>query len=199
MWSSTLYTLAKQSKNLGAYKLARHAFEHLQSLRIPGRFQDAVDLGSLTIRAKPFQDSEVSVFTVSTSRQKTKNSQSLMWANVIPSPLLTRALSLCLPQCVCVCVCACVRACVCVCLSLSVENVLWKWSLQPRTQFLLLCRNWCQCATAAPPPTHCWARTATAVSTVVSPSSTPLSTLVSAVSASVSLQLCCHEGMGVWP
>ncbi|KAK7101404.1 intraflagellar transport protein 122 homolog isoform X1 [Littorina saxatilis] len=56
--ASTLYTLAKQSKNLGAYKLARHAFEALQNLRIPSRFQDAVDLGSLSIRAKPFQDSE---------------------------------------------------------------------------------------------------------------------------------------------
>lgn len=56
--ASTLYTLAKQSRNLGAYKLARHAFEHLQNLRIPHRFQDAVDLGALTIRAKPFQDSD---------------------------------------------------------------------------------------------------------------------------------------------
>ncbi|PVD24347.1 hypothetical protein C0Q70_14828 [Pomacea canaliculata] len=55
---STLYTLAKQSRNLGAYKLARHAFEHLKNLRIPHRFQNAVDLGSLTIQAKPFHDAE---------------------------------------------------------------------------------------------------------------------------------------------
>ncbi|XP_050414597.2 intraflagellar transport protein 122 homolog [Patella vulgata] len=55
---ATFYTLAKQSKNLGAYKLARHAYDKLQSLRIPPRFLEAVDLGSITIRAKPFQDGE---------------------------------------------------------------------------------------------------------------------------------------------
>ncbi|KAK3103245.1 hypothetical protein FSP39_017787 [Pinctada imbricata] len=54
----TLYALAKQSKNLGAYKLARYAYEKLQSLRVPARFQEAVDLGSVMIRSKPFQDSE---------------------------------------------------------------------------------------------------------------------------------------------
>ena len=37
--SSTLYALAKQSKNLGAFKMARHAYEKLQQLRIPARFQ----------------------------------------------------------------------------------------------------------------------------------------------------------------
>jgi len=57
--SATLYTLAKQSKNLGAYKLARHAYEKMQSLMIPVKFQDAVDLGSITIRSKPYHDSEV--------------------------------------------------------------------------------------------------------------------------------------------
>ncbi|XP_064632482.1 intraflagellar transport protein 122 homolog isoform X2 [Lineus longissimus] len=54
----TLYALAKQSKNLGAYKLARYAFEKLQALRIPPRFQDTIDLGSITIRSKPFHDAE---------------------------------------------------------------------------------------------------------------------------------------------
>ncbi|XP_061187801.1 intraflagellar transport protein 122 homolog isoform X4 [Saccostrea echinata] len=54
----TLYALAKQSKNLGAYKLARYAYEKLQTLRIPSRFQEAVDLGSVMIRSKAFQDSE---------------------------------------------------------------------------------------------------------------------------------------------
>ncbi|ELU12491.1 hypothetical protein CAPTEDRAFT_164190 [Capitella teleta] len=55
---ATLYSLAKQSKNLGAYKLARYAFEKLQSLRSPVRFQEAIDLGSITIRSKPFHDGE---------------------------------------------------------------------------------------------------------------------------------------------
>lgn len=55
----TLFTLAKQSKALGAYKLARHAYNKLQGLRIPTRFQKSIELGSLTIRSKPFHDSEV--------------------------------------------------------------------------------------------------------------------------------------------
>ncbi|XP_020611190.1 intraflagellar transport protein 122 homolog isoform X2 [Orbicella faveolata] len=55
---STLFALAKQSKNLGAYKMARTAYDKLQSLKIPPRFQEAIDLGSVTIRSKPFHDSE---------------------------------------------------------------------------------------------------------------------------------------------
>lgn len=55
----TLYALAKQSKNLGAFKLARYAYEKLQSLRIPSRFQEAVDVGSVMIRSKAFQDHDV--------------------------------------------------------------------------------------------------------------------------------------------
>ena len=52
---SILYALAKQSKNMGAYKMARHAFDKLQQLVIPRRFQQAIDLSSITIRSKPFQ------------------------------------------------------------------------------------------------------------------------------------------------
>lgn len=57
--SNTLYALAKQSRKLGAYKLARYSYEKLQELHIPSRFQDSVEVGSLTIRSKPFHDSEV--------------------------------------------------------------------------------------------------------------------------------------------
>ncbi|XP_042306900.1 intraflagellar transport protein 122 homolog isoform X3 [Sceloporus undulatus] len=57
---NTLFALAKQSKALGAYKLARHAYDKLQGLQIPARFQKSIELGSLTIRSKPFHDSEVS-------------------------------------------------------------------------------------------------------------------------------------------
>ena len=53
--------MAKQAKNLRGFKLARYAYEKLQALRIPPRFQEAIDLGSVTIRSKPFHDSEVSV------------------------------------------------------------------------------------------------------------------------------------------
>ncbi|KAK2490162.1 hypothetical protein MC885_001823 [Smutsia gigantea] len=50
--------ISKQSKALGAYKLARHAYDKLQGLQIPARFQKSIELGSLTIRSKPFHDSE---------------------------------------------------------------------------------------------------------------------------------------------
>uniref|UniRef100_A0A6I8SFF2 Intraflagellar transport protein 122 homolog n=1 Tax=Xenopus tropicalis TaxID=8364 RepID=A0A6I8SFF2_XENTR len=55
---NTLFTLAKQSKALGAYKLARQVYERLQGLRIPSRFLESIELGSITIRSKPFHDSE---------------------------------------------------------------------------------------------------------------------------------------------
>ncbi|WAR26649.1 IF122-like protein [Mya arenaria] len=56
--AGTLYALAKQSKNLGAFKLARFAYDKLQAAKVPGRFQEAVDLGSIQIRSKPFLDGE---------------------------------------------------------------------------------------------------------------------------------------------
>ncbi|XP_036036612.1 intraflagellar transport protein 122 homolog isoform X3 [Onychomys torridus] len=55
---NTLFTLAKQSKALGAYKLARHAYDKLRGLQIPARIQKSIELGTLTIRSKPFHDSE---------------------------------------------------------------------------------------------------------------------------------------------
>ncbi len=54
-----LYALAKQGRNLGAFKLARHVYEKLHTMQIPPRFQDAIEMGDLTIRAKPFSDAEV--------------------------------------------------------------------------------------------------------------------------------------------
>ncbi|KAK2571400.1 Intraflagellar transport protein 122-like protein [Acropora cervicornis] len=38
--------------------MARTAYDKLQSLKIPQRFQESIDLGSVTIRSKPFHDSE---------------------------------------------------------------------------------------------------------------------------------------------
>ncbi|XP_064812731.1 intraflagellar transport protein 122 homolog isoform X1 [Oncorhynchus masou masou] len=55
---NTLYALAKQSRTLGAFKLARHAYEKLQDLHVPSRFQESMDLGSLTVRSKPYHDNE---------------------------------------------------------------------------------------------------------------------------------------------
>lgn len=59
--SNTLYVLAKQSRQLGAYKLARYCCEKLQGLYIPSCYQQSIELCSLTIRSKPFQDNEVRV------------------------------------------------------------------------------------------------------------------------------------------
>ena len=55
---AVLYALAKQSRNLGAYKLARHVLEKIQGLVIPKRFRENVDLATLMIRAKPYYDNE---------------------------------------------------------------------------------------------------------------------------------------------
>ncbi|XP_018007047.1 intraflagellar transport protein 122 homolog [Hyalella azteca] len=55
---STMYTLAKQARNLEAFKLARHVLDKLQHLHIPERFQEDVELAALKIRSKPFQDNE---------------------------------------------------------------------------------------------------------------------------------------------
>jgi len=53
---NTLYTLAKQAKVLGAFKLARFAYDRLQQLKVPGTWEDNIDLDVLTIQAKPVRD-----------------------------------------------------------------------------------------------------------------------------------------------
>eukprot|EP00039_Didymoeca_costata_P007788 m.103931 g.103931 ORF g.103931 m.103931 type:complete len:1184 (+) comp13828_c0_seq5:52-3603(+) len=55
---SVLYSLAKQSRNLGAFKLARHAYQALQGLKVPMTIREQVDLGMVSIQSKPFSDSE---------------------------------------------------------------------------------------------------------------------------------------------
>ena len=55
---SVLYALAKQARNLGGYKLARHVLEKIQTLVIPKRFRENVDLATLMVRSKPYYDSE---------------------------------------------------------------------------------------------------------------------------------------------
>lgn len=57
--SATWYALAKQGRFLHAYKVARYAYEKLQMLKLPLRFQDAIDVATVTIRSKPFHDNEV--------------------------------------------------------------------------------------------------------------------------------------------
>jgi len=55
---SVLYSLAKQSRNLGAFKLARIAYETLGRLRVPSTFREQIDLGAISIMSKPRTDTE---------------------------------------------------------------------------------------------------------------------------------------------
>lgn len=53
-----LYTLGKLSKSLGALKLGRTVCEMLHNLNPPPRYRDFVDNATLSMRAKPYRDSE---------------------------------------------------------------------------------------------------------------------------------------------
>ena len=54
--ASTLYTLARQAMQLGAYKLARHAYDRLGKLQLSDRKQDEVEVEMLLVQAKPVRD-----------------------------------------------------------------------------------------------------------------------------------------------
>jgi intraflagellar transport protein 122 len=54
----TLFALAKQGKQLGAFKLARQAYQRLLTLKIPNSWRDQIEMSSLTIRTKPLNDKE---------------------------------------------------------------------------------------------------------------------------------------------
>lgn len=53
-----MYSLSKQATNLGAFKLARQIFDKIQTLRVPLRFQEYVDVSTILVRAKPFHDND---------------------------------------------------------------------------------------------------------------------------------------------
>ncbi|KAI9197284.1 WD40-repeat-containing domain protein [Polychytrium aggregatum] len=53
-----LYAITKISQSLGTFKFARYAYEKMQALRVPEPWADAIDVGTLIIRAKPFVDNE---------------------------------------------------------------------------------------------------------------------------------------------
>ena len=55
--SYVLITIAKHGEALGAYKLARFAYNKLQSLRIPAAC-DLVDLASVVARSRPNVDGD---------------------------------------------------------------------------------------------------------------------------------------------
>lgn len=54
----TLYALAKQAQNLGAFKLARTCFAFMEKLVVPSAWQQQIDLACLALRSRPFSDSE---------------------------------------------------------------------------------------------------------------------------------------------
>ncbi|CAG0893454.1 unnamed protein product [Cyprideis torosa] len=54
----SLYALARQARNLGAFKTANYALNKIHSLRVPTNYQEAVAVATLGIRGKPFVDDE---------------------------------------------------------------------------------------------------------------------------------------------
>ncbi|PAV77093.1 hypothetical protein WR25_12873 [Diploscapter pachys] len=52
------FAIARIGRDLGAYKLCRDALDKLTQLKVPTRLQRSVDIMTITIRAKPFTDSE---------------------------------------------------------------------------------------------------------------------------------------------
>ncbi len=56
--SATLFTLARQSMILGAYKLARDAYDRLSKLTVPERKVEEVEVDMLLVQAKPVRDAE---------------------------------------------------------------------------------------------------------------------------------------------
>lgn len=53
-----MYTLAKQARTLGANKLAKQLFDKIQSLRVPQKFQEQVEISTILARARPYSDPE---------------------------------------------------------------------------------------------------------------------------------------------
>lgn len=54
--AATLYTLARQSMMLGAFKLARHAYDRLSKLQLTERRLEEVEIDMLLVQAKPMRD-----------------------------------------------------------------------------------------------------------------------------------------------
>ena len=54
----TLFTMAKHANTLEAFKLAREAYQKLQTLHIPAPWVEQIDLSVLKIQAKPYSDKQ---------------------------------------------------------------------------------------------------------------------------------------------
>ncbi|KAK9891411.1 hypothetical protein WA026_014648 [Henosepilachna vigintioctopunctata] len=55
---SVLYCLSKQARKLGANKLAKQLLDKIQNLRIPMKFQEQVEIASVSIKARNLNDPE---------------------------------------------------------------------------------------------------------------------------------------------
>ncbi|CAH0553397.1 unnamed protein product [Brassicogethes aeneus] len=53
-----MYSLAKQARKLGANKLAKQLFDKIQTLQIPQKFQEQIEIASIASRARTFSDPE---------------------------------------------------------------------------------------------------------------------------------------------
>lgn len=53
-----VFVLGKRAGEMGAYKLARFAYQKMQALVLPPAWQEEVDLASISVRSKPFADKE---------------------------------------------------------------------------------------------------------------------------------------------
>jgi intraflagellar transport protein 122 len=53
-----LYCLSKQARKLGANKLAKQILDKIQTLKIPQKFQEQVEIASIAARARPYSDPE---------------------------------------------------------------------------------------------------------------------------------------------
>ncbi|KAK4469081.1 hypothetical protein MN116_006670 [Schistosoma mekongi] len=56
--AAVLYTLAKHGRKLGAYKLTKQLYNKLQTLYLPFKMRDEIDLCSITLNSGPMTDSE---------------------------------------------------------------------------------------------------------------------------------------------
>ncbi|XP_044767186.1 intraflagellar transport protein 122 homolog [Coccinella septempunctata] len=53
-----LYCLSKQARKLGANKLAKQLLDKIQNFKIPRRFQEQVEVATVSVRGRPFNDPE---------------------------------------------------------------------------------------------------------------------------------------------
>lgn len=56
LMSNIVFCLAKQARQLGAFQTARFAYKKIQTLKVPDRYEEEIDIESMTIQAEPEND-----------------------------------------------------------------------------------------------------------------------------------------------